>query len=126
MITNLKKSIFVTTKIEGFHKYPNAPDEVSFLRNLHRHMFGIKVRIEVYHNERELEFIIVKQDLIKYLETRIKQDENNSCETLAESIHKYITLNYCYETQRLVWVEVDEDGENGASVFGDVDYLMGG
>ena len=43
----VKKNIWVTFQKEGIHKYPDAPDEVDFLRYPHRHMFHFKVQIEV-------------------------------------------------------------------------------
>ena len=36
-------SIIVRTQFEGFHKYVHAPDEVSYLRQLHRHIFILDV-----------------------------------------------------------------------------------
>ena len=47
----VKKSIWVTFQKEGIHKYPDAPDEVDFLRYPHRHMFHFKVQIEVYNDD---------------------------------------------------------------------------
>ena len=35
--------IFITDKFEGYHKYVDAPEEVAFLRNAHRHLFGVRV-----------------------------------------------------------------------------------
>jgi len=40
--------IWITTQKAMFHKYPDAPDEVSFLRNEHRHMFHFKIYLEVF------------------------------------------------------------------------------
>lgn len=110
-----KKFIFITTQGEGFHKYEGAPEEVAFLRNLHRHLFHIRCTIEVYHNDRELEFIMVKREVEKYI------NEQNlfsaSCESIAERLYNWIKQMY---GDRCVVVEVNEDNENGAIVG---DYL---
>ena len=55
-----KRTIWVTFKKEGIHKYPAALDDpklatgdeydVSFLGYPHRHIFHFKVQIEVFHD----------------------------------------------------------------------------
>ena len=66
-INNSQKSIWVTFRKEGIHKYPAALDDpklatgddmdVSFLGYPHRHIFHFRVRIEVFHDDRDIEFI---------------------------------------------------------------------
>ena len=55
--------IYINTQFEGFHCWKEAPIEVSFLRNFHRHMFKVKVWIEVRSNDREIEFFMFKKDV---------------------------------------------------------------
>jgi hypothetical protein len=105
-----KSFIWVTTTFEGFHKYPNAPDEVEFLKNLHRHIFHVKVWIAVKHNDRELEFILFKR-YIKKLIWNNELSENASCEMICDSLHQSIKKKY---PKREIRIEVSEDGENGA------------
>lgn len=113
----MKRFIFVTTKIEGLHRYPDAPDEVSYLRNLHRHLFGVKVKIEVFHNDRDLEFIMVKHVVENYLNAIFSiKVESISCEMIANDL--YEVLKGRYGKVRLIQIEVDEDGENGV-ILGD-------
>ena len=57
-LRKVKKSIWVTFQKEGIHKYPDAPDEVEFLRYPHRHIFKFKVQIDVEHDDRDIEFFI--------------------------------------------------------------------
>ena len=111
----MKKSIIVTTEKVAFHKYDDAPEEVKFLRNLHRHKFYIKLGIEVFHNDRELEFFIVQNKLNNFLKDK---DIINSCEMLGEEIHKWAkeTFKVAYPRKREIFVEVFEDNENGARV----------
>ena len=61
-----KRSIWVTFTKEGIHKYPAALEDpkledVSFLGYPHRHIFHFKVMIEVYHDDRDIEFIQFKR-----------------------------------------------------------------
>jgi len=100
--------IWITTQFEGFHKYPDAPEEVAFLRNRHRHIFHVKVWIEIFHNERDIEFILFKQKI----DTLIKNKDLNdySCETIADYIHSKLSVIY---RNRKIKIEVNEDNENG-------------
>lgn len=113
----MKRHIYITTKIEGFHKYENAPDEVWYLRNTHRHLFGVKATIEVYHEDRELEFIMIKHQVDEMLKDILASSEDGvSCETIAEELYK--RLKWFHGTTRAIQIEVNEDGENGV-VLGD-------
>jgi len=101
--------IWITTSFEGFHKYPNAPKEVEFLKNKHRHIFYIKVWIEVFHNDRDIEFILFK----RFVDTIIK-DSNfdfESCEMISDDLYTLINEKY---PNREIWIEVSEDKENGS------------
>lgn len=111
--------ISVSVQFEGIHCYPEAPDEVSFLRNPHRHMFHVKAKIEVFHDDRELEFILVKRDLEAFIHSQPENLNHCSCEMIANKIAFH--LHHTYEradtkTRRMV-IEVYEDGENGAVMF---------
>ena len=54
------KMIWVTFRKEGIHKYPDAPDGVEFLKYPHRHIFHFRVELEVFHDDRDVEFILLK------------------------------------------------------------------
>ena len=61
-------TIWVTFKKEGFHKYPQAKTDpklsaVSYLGDVHRHLFGFRVEIEVFHDDREIEFHLFKREM---------------------------------------------------------------
>ena len=112
MITNM---IRVRTDFEGLHCYPNAPDEVSFLRQLHRHKFEVVLDIEVFHLDRELEFLMVKNRLNQFINDNIiKADKHCSCEMYASMIINFVIG--LYGPDRNISCEVNEDGENGAFV----------
>lgn len=101
--------IWITTQFEGFHKYPNAPEEVSFLRNEHRHIFHIKVWIEIFHNDRDIEFILFKRFINSIIVSN--QLDYKSCEMISDEIYYKIIEKY---PNRKIKIEVSEDLENGS------------
>lgn len=110
----MKTYILIKTQIEGFHKWSNAPKKVNFLQKLHRHLFYIKSKIEVYHDDRELEFILVKRFINNQLPRVFKKLGNTkSCEQIAKALLKVLLKKY---GNRDIIVHVLEDNENGAIV----------
>lgn len=108
----MKKSIIVRWSFEGFHHYDNAPSQVSFLQFVHRHVFYCEAKIEVFHDDRELEFIIVKRHLSsKFSGGYLGQ---KSCEMIAAEIISEIKKQY--GGSRKVSVKVFEDNENGCEI----------
>ena len=117
----MNRKVIVTNNFKGYHRYSEAPIDVAFLRDWHRHVFNIKTTIEVTHNERDIEFFQLQnfiEQFVKnaYTRTDIKYIEGiciHSCEALAEAI-----LNKLHEVfpGRRARVEVWEDNENGAIV----------
>lgn len=109
----LSRYIEVTGQYDGFHKYEDAPDEVAFLRHNHRHLFKWKATIQVFHEDRELEFFMVlakiNQMIIPFVQVH-KGGNLGSCEMQAEFILD--GLKNTYKDNRYYKVEVSEDGEN--------------
>jgi len=121
---NPTKSIWVTFRKEGVHKYPAALDDpklatgdeydVSFLGYPHRHIFHFRVAIEVFHDDRDIEFIQFKRWLENLYKEDVVQLDYKSCEMIAEDLYKEISTRY---PGRFVEIEVSEDGENGCTIF---------
>ena len=110
-----KSSIFVTWSFLSFHKWESAPNEVIFLRDLHRHKFKCKAKVQVKHSDREIEFFIFQKMIldIDIIEIIKANEYKMSCEQIAEVyIDKILNLYPC----RSIKVEVSEDGENGSIV----------
>lgn len=115
--------IWVTFSKEGIHKYPAAltdaalatGDEydVSFLGYPHRHIFHFRVAIQVFHDDRDIEFIQFK----RWLENLYNQDvlalDYKSCEMIAQDLATSIHSRY---PGRNMEITVSEDGENGATL----------
>lgn len=118
------KSIWVTFRKEGVHLYPAAAtdpklatgdwDDVSFLGVPHRHIFHFKVRIEVFHDDRDIEFIQFKRWLEKLYNDDILQLNHRSCEMISDELYQEISARF---PGRFVEIEVSEDAENGSSTF---------
>lgn len=108
----MKTIVWVTEQFVGFHRWKDAPDEVAFLREWHRHIFHVRLAVEVGHNNREVEFFLLKRQLGKFLQGSFNNKQfEYSCEQIAEMI--------C-DSFNAYSVEVSEDGENGATVFASV------
>ena len=90
----VKKSIWVTFQKEGIHKYPNAPKEVEFLKYPHRHIFKFKVQIQVYDNDRDIEFFIFKRWLESLYADDTLELDYKSCEMIADDLAKEIKDKY--------------------------------
>ena len=123
------RKIWVTFRKEGIHCYPAAATDpmlntageydVSFLANPHRHIFHFRVSIDVFHNDRDIEFIQFK----RWLENLYSSNNSNSgsvlaldwksCEMIADDLYIQIAGRY---PGRAVVIEVSEDGENGCSI----------
>ena len=117
------RQIWVTFTKEGIHCYPAASTDpqlatgdyydVSFLANPHRHMFHFRIAIDVFHSDRDIEFIQFKRWLISLYQDGVLALNYKSCEMIADDLYLQIAERY---PNRNVVIEVSEDGENGCSI----------
>lgn len=121
-----KRMIWVKFQKEGIHRYPAAETDpklktgdeydVSFLSYPHRHIFHFTVAIEVFHNDRDVEFIQFK----RWLERLYSSDKGvlsldfKSCEMISDDLYQIIASRY---PERDINITVSEDGENGATIY---------
>lgn len=108
---NQKMMIFVTFEVPGIHSYPDAPEEVSYLRYPHRHLFKFKVGVEVGHDNREIEFHIFKNWCTSQFTSGLYDLNNKSCEMIARDLAARIRDKWATESAE---IEVWEDDECGA------------
>ena len=125
-----KRQIWVTFRKEGIHCYPAAATDpqlatgdeydVAFLASPHRHIFHFRVSIDVFHSDRDIEFIQFKRWLENlysgtgpYNENRVLELNYKSCEMMADDLYLQIAGRY---PGRNITIEVSEDGENGCSI----------
>jgi hypothetical protein len=128
IMEHAQRKIWVTFQKEGTHMYPGADtdpklatggwDDVSFLGVPHRHIFHFRVWIDVEHNDRDIEFIQFKRWMERLYQevdssTSVLQLDHKSCEMMADDLYVQIADKY---PGRAVWIEVSEDGENGALI----------
>lgn len=48
--------VIVAVRVVGFHHWPDAPPEVGYLKDDHRHIFTVRVEWPVGHDDRDVEF----------------------------------------------------------------------
>ena len=120
-----QRQIWVTFRKEGIHCYPAAATDpllntageydVAFLANPHRHIFHFRVSIDVFHSDRDIEFIQFKRWLESlYIGSNtVLELDWKSCEMIADDLYTQIAARY---PNRAVTIEVSEDGENGCSI----------
>lgn len=123
------KLVWCAFRIVGYHNFLDAPEEVAYLRVTHRHDFHFKVSVEVSHENREVEFHMLKRFCIESLFSRfpISNDELSfggmSCEMIGELLMRLIISEDIYNSMpedsrraRQIIIDVSEDGECGGIV----------
>jgi hypothetical protein len=125
IVESAERKIWITFRKEGIHKYPAAATDpalctageydVSFLASPHRHIFHFRVWIDVFHNDRDIEFIQFKRWLESLYngQSSVLELDWKSCEMIADDLYLQIAGRY---PGRAVWIEVAEDGENGCLI----------
>ena len=118
-----KRMIWVTFQKEGIHLYPAAATDpklktndeydVSFLGTPHRHIFHFTVAIQVFHSDRDIEFIQFKRWLENLYRGTLELNYR-SCEMISDDLYEQIASRYA---GRDIEITVAEDGENGATIY---------
>jgi hypothetical protein len=117
-IQHARRWIWVTFQKAGFHKYPAAENDpkltdVNYLANRHRHLFKFRVEIEVFHNDRDLEF----HQVLNYCESLYQNNldiDYKSVEMLSNDLYIQLASKY---PGRKMQIEVSEDGECGCRIY---------
>ena len=117
------RTIFVRFQKEGIHMYPAAATDpalktgdmydVSFLGTPHRHIFHFEVTVEVFHNDRDIEFIQFKRWLENLYAGGTLELNYKSCEMISDDLYEQIATRY---PGRNIIISVSEDNENGAVI----------
>ena len=123
IMTAAPRQIWVSFTKEGIHCYPAAATDpqlatgdeydVSFLGTPHRHIFHFRVSIDVFHNDRDIEFIQFKRWLENLYKDCVIKLDYKSCEMIADDLYLQIAARY---PNRNVTIDVSEDGENGCII----------
>lgn len=122
-----KSFVWVTFQKEGIHKYPAAATDptlatgdwldVSFLATPHRHIFHFRVEMEVFHDNRDVEFIQLKRIIESWYTDKTLTLDYKSCEMMARDLHAKLLEKW---PGRSYVIEVSEDGENGCRMYFDL------
>ena len=116
-VTN-STNIIITTSFSAIHCWSKCPiKEVSYLKNPHRHVFHLKLKFPVSHNDRDIEFINMKNDINAYIHDfwEGKDIGQESCEMICRTFMVFFNASY---------VRVMEDNENGAEMYREeVEYV---
>ena len=107
------KTVFTTIEYEAIHCWLDAPEEVFYLRNKHRHLFKACIHVYVTHDNRDVEFIMLKHRVREYCRRWDGADINEtSCEMMANDLMVHL-ISQGYNVAEVC---VSEDGENGAVI----------
>lgn len=114
-----KQMIWVTFQKKGLHLYPAAKDDlqlndVRYLGNEHRHLFQFKVSIQIFHDDRDIEFHQFLNWLESLYETGSLQLNHFSCEMISDNLYTKITKKF---PKRDIEIDISEDGECGSIIF---------
>lgn len=104
------KLVFATVHFEATHNWPGCDiEEVAYLKHEHRHIFHITAYKQVDHDDRDIEFIVLKHRIQEYLQEKYPDAKlgSTSCEMLANELVWHFHLDKCI---------VSEDGENGVEI----------
>lgn len=128
----MNKQTFITVKtsFDGIHCWANCPhEEVAFLRNPHRHVFWVRLEVEVFSDDRDLEYFMIKRKLDNAINelygngntsSNIKLLGSKSCEMINDDIYKNLFVGPLApmsqdKGQRQVSITTSEDDENSAT-----------
>jgi hypothetical protein len=104
--------VWTTVQLPGLHHWPDAPARRAYLRNTHRHLFGVTVYIAVAHDNRAVEFHDLQDEVRAWWGPGVPDHGARSCETLARDLADALAQ----QGFTVAAVDVSEDGESGATV----------
>lgn len=120
--------VIVKTTFEALHNWSTCCiDKVKFLKNSHRHIFGVVTEVQVTSQDREVEFFVLKNDVDAVIQNMILDANTSSkmsmipdlgsmsCEMMASYIGT-ILIESQFFGYNVKAVQVYEDWENGARV----------
>ena len=68
----MRTNVIAKLELDGLHNWPDAKNvfpEVGFLSSMHRHKWYITAKKRVHHDDRDVEFIMFKRDILEYFRT---------------------------------------------------------
>lgn len=105
-------TVWAAVRVPGFHRWPGATGRRAYLAERHRHLFHIRVEVAVAHDDRDVEFHDLQDEIRGWWGYGPRECGTDSCEALARQLGEHLAAT----GMRVVRVDVAEDGENGAVV----------
>lgn len=107
-------TVWTKVALPGFHRWPEAHEARSYLRDRHRHLFHITAHVAVSHDERDVEFHDLQDVIRGWWGPGARELGSSSCETIAKDLWFHLVDLGMRPTA----IDVSEDGEAGATVTG--------
>lgn len=113
----MKRFIIVRDNTDGTHRWKNAPKNVGYLAQSHRHKFFYEVKVEVNHSDRDVEFFTLKNEINEFINEKFPIDEitkihnfgERSCEMISEELGRYL-IHKGYVIHSVYFYEDNIDG----------------
>lgn len=105
-------TVWTVVKLPGFHRWALAPDHRAYLRDRHRHLFHVRVEVAVSHDDRDVEFHDLQDEIRRWWGSGTTDHEGRSCEQIARRLGAVLQMAGI----KVIRVIVSEDGESGATV----------
>jgi len=111
--------------IDGIHNYPTIQEGHTYLKHPHRHVFYFEVSVQQFHNNRDIEYLAFKAQLLKNVKAQYNTytgvDDlvdfgSSSCEDIAFVVLQEVNKLYPEMPKRVVQISVFEDNENGCVI----------
>lgn len=110
----MRRTISVTLTLPGWHTWPAATGQRAYLAHPHRHLFHITTTVEVFGDDREVEFHDLRDRVEGWWGRTDNQGNRGSCEAMALELLDH--LDGLFSQRRDMEVSVGEDGEAWATV----------
>lgn len=114
----MSSKIRVKLDVLGTHSWPGAYGEVEFLKHEHHHQFNFVIETDVNHDNRAIEFIMLRMDVLDLIYEKYPTDRwivkfgERSCEMIANEIQEELEEEYGQDMK----VSVFEDDVQGGVV----------
>lgn len=116
-----KQFVYCTFQREGYHQYPGADTnpftatgdeyDVSHLALRHMHYFFFKVWVQVWHDDRDIEFIQMRRWIEELYRSEVLSMDNQSCEMMSDALYDQLKKKY---TNSEIRIDISEEGINGS------------
>jgi hypothetical protein len=115
----IRREVCATITLPAFHRWPDAPQDVGYLSDRHRHLLTVRVWCQVGHDDRQVEYHQLQRKLRALLFSLFPSRDYGELELGSRSCEA-VAMVIAAEGERLGGtvrsVEVWEDNENGSRI----------